>query len=726
MNDVARLFLETYARGGEPDGGWKFGKALQQARLDFSHESLERVDLLLKAIRERAKPVHDEFLADPAGRNFCALLACYLMAVLSRRTGAQIDWHDTASARKAVSEWASITDGPFTRIVASAPDQGLLFLPLVWVHDHLFGLGLGQAPTAAEYLDGVTAELEADCPMSWWKAAREAGFAAASLMAIVAKGSRPMPLFAWQHARGQRHGLALTYDGADVVAYGEAALEHNRENAAWKTFAYDAFAGSAGARADAIAVTAQVYGQAPLLLKLAFRYRTSGQGRPFAILEPLAFEFNISPDQLALLHTAIRKGVQSFAWPFAKSWDEYCEGRQDAASLLRATATPPSTYATGEMVRVGDAVLTDGGLWPARIVELVRGLDGRAACVFDDGRGARRTITADRVRDGLLFVARNPPDHDAACIAWLERRVQRSLGDRSSSRSAALAAAHARFALGSLLWQGIGRPRNQASARQYWQAAADAGFSPAELSLARMHLEGDTVPADTARGMDLLRRSAEKGYAPALARLGCELETGERVPADLDQAVTLLTRAVAAGDATAMHRLAWLHRVGKGVPLDVARSMTLLAESAEGDCADAQHELALCCGRGDGVPQDDARGVYWSRRAVRHGHAEAMNHLAGKYELGRGVPQDLEQAVALYAQAADKQVVAAWYHLGVMAADGRGMARDLGEAMRRMTFAAKNHHPGAQESIEDFELAATREGQAAMACRASTSPWRTT
>jgi hypothetical protein len=75
VNDVARLFLETYARGGEPDGGWKFGKALQQARLDFSHESLERVDLLLKAIRERAKPVHDKFLADPAGRNFCALLA---------------------------------------------------------------------------------------------------------------------------------------------------------------------------------------------------------------------------------------------------------------------------------------------------------------------------------------------------------------------------------------------------------------------------------------------------------------------------------------------------------------------------------------------------------------------------------------------------------------------------------------------------------------------------
>ena len=98
MKDVARLFLETYARGGEVEGGWKFGKALIQARLDYSEESLERIDLLLKAIRERAKPAHDEFIADPESRNFLSLLAFYLMAVLSRRTGAEIEWHDTRSA----------------------------------------------------------------------------------------------------------------------------------------------------------------------------------------------------------------------------------------------------------------------------------------------------------------------------------------------------------------------------------------------------------------------------------------------------------------------------------------------------------------------------------------------------------------------------------------------------------------------------------------------------
>ena len=167
MNDAARLFLDTYARGGEVDGGWKFGKALQQAQLDFSEESLERIDLLLKAVRDRTKPVHDEFVADVQGRNFLALLAFYLMAVLSRRSGAEIEWHDTRSAQKAVRDWANISETPFTRLVAIAPDQGLIFLPLVWLHDRLFGLGLGQVERASDYLQSVANELDYDLPMAW-------------------------------------------------------------------------------------------------------------------------------------------------------------------------------------------------------------------------------------------------------------------------------------------------------------------------------------------------------------------------------------------------------------------------------------------------------------------------------------------------------------------------------------------------------------------------------
>ena len=711
MKDVARLFLETYARGGEVEGGWKFGKALIQAQLDYSEESLERVDLLLKAIRDRTRPVHDEFIADPAARNFLSLLAFYLMAVLSRRSGAEIEWHDTASARKAVADWANIAETPFTRLVALAPDQGLLFLPLVWLHDRLFTLGLGQVETASDYLYSVASELEYDLPMAWWNASRLVGVAAATMMAAVAEGRPALPQIAWQHPRGQRsNSLTLDYDGGDAVARGEAALKDNPENASWKIFSHITRINSSGTLVDAVSVTVQTWGASPLRLRMAFRFRKAGDGKSFAILDPSVWEFNVPEEQFLRLYVAVKRGIHSVRWPSGKTWLEYYEGRRDVPSLLPAAVNVPPSYATGEQVRVGDAVLSDGGLYPGRVVQLAPGADGHMACVFKDARGVRRTASSTQVHDGLLFVSRSPADHLAACIAWLEARIKRPPRGKAEP-NALTGPAHACHALAHLMWQGLVVPRNQASARQLWQAAADAGNAAAQLALAVIHLEGDTVKADAAKGLALLRAAVAQGHAAALARLGQELETGLRTPADAAQAVSLLTRASAAGSAHGTYRLAWMHRIGKGVKHDMARCVALLAQAADGDFAQAQYELAMHCSTGDGVPQDDERAAYWLERAVDGDHGEAMIMLAGKYERGRGVPQDLAKAVALYRQAADKKIPAAFYHLGVMTADGRGLQRDLSEAMRLMTQAAKDGVGDAREQLEDFELAMTREAR---------------
>ena len=711
MKDVARLFLETYARGGEVEGGWKFGKALQQARLDHSEESLERVDLLLKAIRERTQPVHEEFIADPAGRNFLSLLAFYLMAVLSRRTGAEIEWHDTASARKAVADWANIAETPFTRLVALAPDQGLLFLPLVWLHDRLFRLGLGQYDTASDYLYSVASELEYDLPMAWWNAARLLGAAASTLMAAVAEGRPALPQLSWQHPRGQRaNNLVLAYTGADAVARGEAALAENPEGAAWKTFAHVTRVNSSGKLVDALSVTVQTYGASPLRLRMSFRFRRAADGKAFAILDPSVWEFNIPEEQFLRLWVAVKRGLHGVRWPSGKTWQDFDEGRREIPSLLPAAVNMAPSYASGEQVRVGDAVLSDGGLYPGRVVQLAPGPDGHLACVFKDARGIRRVATSTQVHEGMVFVSRSPADHLAACIAWLEAQIKRP--PRAKAEPDALRSpAHACHALANLMWQGLAVPRNQAGALRLWQAAVDAGNAAAELALAVVHLEGDGVKADAARGMALLRSAVARGHVPALARLGQELETGLRVPGDVAQATRLLTRAAAAGNAHATYRLAWMHRIGKGVRHDMARCVALLAQAAEGEFAQAQYEMAMHCSTGDGVPQDDERAAWWLERAVQRDHGEAMIMLAGKYERGRGVPQDLARAVALYRQAADKKIPAAFYHLGVMTADGRGLQRDLSEAMRLMTVAAEDGVGDAKEQLEDFELAMTRESR---------------
>ena len=709
MNDVARLFLDAYARGGEIEGGWKFAKALQQAQLGHSEESLERIDLLLKAIRERVKPVHAEFIADPASQNFLSLLAFHLMAVLSRRTGAEIEWHDTRSARAAVSDWAHIADTPFTRLVALAPDQGLLFLPLVWLHDRLFSLGLGQSATASGYLAGVAQELEYDLPLAWWNAARVLGVAASTLMSVVAEGRAALPQIGWQHARGRRvNSLTLPYDGPDAVARGEAALAENRDDAAWRTFAHDTWINTSGTRVRAISATVQTYGASPLRLRMAFRYRPAADGQPFAILDASVWEFDVPEETFLRLNAAVKRGAQDVRWPAGKSWCDFYEGRRDVPSLLPAAVHIAPVYSGGEPARVGDAILTDGGCHPARVVQLAPGDDGQLACVFKDARGQRRTASSHELRNGVVLVARSPSDHLGACIIWLRAQASRpaSPGEKPDALTSP---AHACFALGDLMWQGLALPRDRAGAWPLWQAAAKAGNAAAELALAQIHLEGHLVEADTVKGMALLRSAVAKNHTPALARLGEELETGLRMPADTAQAVSLLTRASSAGNAHGTYRLAWMHRIGKGVKHDMARCVALLAQAAAGGYAQAQYEIALHCSTGDGVPQDDERAVYWLERAVQQDHGEALILLAGKYERGRGVPPDTAKAVALYRRAADRKIPAAWYHLGVMAADGRGLQRDLREAMRLMRLAAHDGVGDAKEHLEDLELALTRE-----------------
>ena len=146
LNEVARSFLETYERGSDVDGGWKFSKALQQARLDFSAGSLRRLDLLLAAIRERAKPVRDEFTASPQGRNFCSLVAFYLVAHVARTTGAHLDWFDASAADRVLPPGVRLPEGSASRMFAHAPDQGAAFLPLAWVEDSLFGTEKARPP----------------------------------------------------------------------------------------------------------------------------------------------------------------------------------------------------------------------------------------------------------------------------------------------------------------------------------------------------------------------------------------------------------------------------------------------------------------------------------------------------------------------------------------------------------------------------------------------------
>ena len=340
MNEVARHFLETYARGAEVDGGWKFAKALQQARLDYSEQSLGRLDQLMAAIRERAKPSREVLQDTLSGRNFCALIAYYVIEVMRRRTGANIDWHDRASALRALPPGTQLPDAPFARLIANALDQGAAFMPLGWVEAQVLGDG-GPPTGASEYIAGLVAQIERDGPVVWWTGMQAVGKIASWQMMMAADGGAVLPTSLSSTApttwvMPMTDVLGGDIDGA--LEMGGRSLEENPQGATWQVLAYDGMANFEGGRFDAVMVLLYTYGKSPLRLKMAFPYRPAKDGRPFAILDPTLREANVEGDKVAKLGGAMERGIQSIQWAFGKTWDALREVQRAAPAPMAEQA----------------------------------------------------------------------------------------------------------------------------------------------------------------------------------------------------------------------------------------------------------------------------------------------------------------------------------------------------------------------------------------------------
>lgn len=323
MNNTAKTFLEAYARGQEVEGGWKYAKALQQSQLDYSDASLHRLDVLLHAIKIRAKPSREEMLETVPGQNFCALVAFYVIEVLRRRTAARFDWHDRASALRVLPDGAELPDTPQMGRVVIFPDQGGMSLPLVWVEAQI--MSDGKHEKAADYLADVIAQLERAGPAVWWEGMEAAGQMASWQMMMAADGGLVLPLMLVSTAPKKWIGLMAPGSSEDVrsvMLKAERRLEGNPEGAAWQVLGYDGYADVDGVRCDAVMVMMETYGKSPLQLKLAFPYRPAAAGRRFEILDPTLLGANVEGEKIRMLNGALERGIQGIKWVFGKTWNE--------------------------------------------------------------------------------------------------------------------------------------------------------------------------------------------------------------------------------------------------------------------------------------------------------------------------------------------------------------------------------------------------------------------
>jgi hypothetical protein len=199
-------------------------------------------------------------------------------------------------------------------------------MPLGWTEAQI--LGNGQQTKAADFIASLIAQLEHNGPIVWWTGMHALGRIASWQMMMAADGGAVLPMRLSSTAPTTWVMLMAGLPGEDVneaLKRGARSLEENPDRATWQVLAYDGFADLERGRFDAVMVILHTYGKSPLKLKLAFPYRPAKGGRPFAILDPTLREANVGNDEVAMLGSAMQRGIQSIKWAFGKTWDQLRE-----------------------------------------------------------------------------------------------------------------------------------------------------------------------------------------------------------------------------------------------------------------------------------------------------------------------------------------------------------------------------------------------------------------
>lgn len=252
----------------------------------------------------------------------------------------------------------------------------------------------------------------------------------------------------------------------------------------------------------------------------------------------------------------------------------------------------------------------------------------------------------------------------------------------------------AQYRMGRMYEDGRRVARNEETAAQWYNRAADRGHGAAQYRLGLMYASGRGVSRDSARALRWLRLAAEQNVAGARPLLeqveieaAAEAEAGWRGRSRAARPESEARRAGrrAAREAPplpisrakivfAIIAIVFLINVGMAFfaidrynranrqspppqPAPTARpgpsaaAAHYLAQAEKGD-VNAMFRVARMYDRGsDGMPQVDERAVFWYRQGAARGHALSLYCLGWMHEQGRGVPKDMEEALKWYRKA---------------------------------------------------------------------------
>ena len=181
----------------------------------------------------------------------------------------------------------------------------------------------------------------------------------------------------------------------------------------------------------------------------------------------------------------------------------------------------------------------------------------------------------------------------------------------------------------------------------------------AHTLLGRLYAEGLGVPRDELAAANWYRKGAELGDTEAMFALGVILAAGKAVKKNPEGAAQMFEQAARKGHPFAHYNLAQLFLSGNGKPENPFRAAQHLEYAAKKGIPQAQYDLATLYQRGHGVEPNAYNAAYWLRQAAEKGMPAAQLDYAVALLRGQGLNQDKPKIIEYLNEAAEKGVAGA-------------------------------------------------------------------
>lgn len=224
---------------------------------------------------------------------------------------------------------------------------------------------------------------------------------------------------------------------------------------------------------------------------------------------------------------------------------------------------------------------------------------------------------------------------------------------RSALRELAPHARHgdawSQYYLGLLYHGGLGVPRDDHVAADWFRQAARHDLAKAEYELGRMYQHGWGLQRNRDLAEQWYFKAASQGLAEAQFNLGLmiQAEPGSGF-AVREQAAYWLRKAAATGNPMYQMKLADLYYSAN----ELAPAARWVRGAARQGVGHAQWLLGFLYESGDGVRKDYPQALQWLRRADAQGNTDAADWLSIMYRAGEGVPVDMSAAATWKCRAA--------------------------------------------------------------------------